>query len=213
MPPRSAKSDCCEKEQHPEICDRAIILGCISTWFGSVENFEASVKTELRSALADQLTNNTFSYQCLAQVALPVMCALMDRSANHAAAEMPSCLVYQLVDLTRAFTYVLTVFPFIGRLIFRITFQFRAKRRDCFSEILLSLSLLLVGVAVFAVISALEEGICFGFALERFPNTPEAPLYASFAILGAFGLVTFFFWRYIPTSPGLLSTGASPSRL
>lgn len=56
-------------------CDRLIILQCISAWFGSVENFEALVRT-------DFFTREVFTYKQIAVSAMPILWHYMDSAAT-----------------------------------------------------------------------------------------------------------------------------------
>ena len=60
------------------MCDRLIILRCISAWFGSVDAFESLVRTRLLKTLVYQLANQVFSYWRIVQVAIPVAWAVLD---------------------------------------------------------------------------------------------------------------------------------------
>ena len=56
-------STCCQK-RHPgnSLCDRIIILRCISAWFGSIEDFEHYVQTKVQAALTYHLGNKVRAY-------------------------------------------------------------------------------------------------------------------------------------------------------
>ena len=73
-----AKSQCCDCGHVHKytgdkmICDRNIILRCISSWFGSTEQFESLVQDRLLKTLVHHLTNEVFSYFRIVQATSPV---------------------------------------------------------------------------------------------------------------------------------------------
>ncbi|OLQ07847.1 hypothetical protein AK812_SmicGene8688 [Symbiodinium microadriaticum] len=63
-------------------CDRRVILQCIRAWFGSVENFEALVRTDVLQSLQDQLSREVFTYKQIAVSAMPLLWHYMDSAAT-----------------------------------------------------------------------------------------------------------------------------------
>ena len=64
------------------VCDRRVILQCITTWFGSVERFESHVRTDVLQCLQDQLSREVFTYNQIAVSALPMFWHYMDAAAT-----------------------------------------------------------------------------------------------------------------------------------
>lgn len=65
--------DCCKRNHvDPQgnpipICDRQVLLRCITTWFGSLEAFEKMVQTDVLKYLLEDLSSKFFTYRhCVA---------------------------------------------------------------------------------------------------------------------------------------------------
>ena len=54
------------------LCDREIICRCIVAWFGTVENFETKVRTDVLENLLSQLSNQIVTYSQCAAAAVPI---------------------------------------------------------------------------------------------------------------------------------------------
>ncbi|CAE7944849.1 unnamed protein product, partial [Symbiodinium sp. KB8] len=70
---------CCSKgHRNRSACDKDMLLGCITVWFGSVEVFEERVRTDVLDCLLTQLSQDFFSYrQCIVALC-PVMWSGLD---------------------------------------------------------------------------------------------------------------------------------------
>ncbi|CAE7918587.1 unnamed protein product [Symbiodinium necroappetens] len=100
-------SSCCEGgHKDDDFCDRRIILRCISTWFGSIENFELRVQTEVRKALANQLVDGGFTYRRMVLATVPLLWSLLDRMASDVRDPL-----WAAGQMARLFAYWLTTVP------------------------------------------------------------------------------------------------------
>ena len=83
----SSSSYCCtvghvSEDGKPLTCDRRVILQCITLWFGSIENFEAHVRTDVLQCLQEQLSTEVFTNKQIAVSALPMLWHYMDAAAT-----------------------------------------------------------------------------------------------------------------------------------
>ena len=126
-------SSCCENA-HPDGigCDRKIILRCISAWFGSVQNFELCVQTDVRRILVQQLSNQAFAYSRIVQSTAPIFYLFLDRALRYEDERV------QIPTLLEAFTYWLGVVPTLIKIMCHLCYYLRF-RLQCGPDILLSL--------------------------------------------------------------------------
>ncbi|CAE7639112.1 unnamed protein product [Symbiodinium sp. CCMP2592] len=138
------RSACCEQGHEGEavvLCDREILFQCIAHWYGSVDEFETQVQSEVRTALTDQLADNAISYQRILLLFTPYVWLRFEYAATHA-----NDPIRQIVELARTLTYWLAVFPFMNKLLFRLCYRFRAQCCMLRWDVLLSM---LIVVATF----------------------------------------------------------------
>ena len=80
----NSRSHCCAQHHIDPgtggrlICDRSIILRCITAWFGSTDNFESTVQTRVLAVLVYQLRYQVFSYWRIVQASSPALWVLLD---------------------------------------------------------------------------------------------------------------------------------------
>ncbi|CAK9055127.1 unnamed protein product [Durusdinium trenchii] len=79
----SAYSSCCETDHPSGLCDRDVILQCISFWFGSTRRFEDYVRSDVRLLLTKQLANEAVSYRRVLQFTTPVLWWFVDMAGLH----------------------------------------------------------------------------------------------------------------------------------
>ena len=74
---------CCSDghRQNPGLCDREIVLKCICTWFGSVEEFEKRVRTELFDTFTYEQSRQPFTYGQVAIALVPFFWSALDRAS------------------------------------------------------------------------------------------------------------------------------------
>ncbi|CAE6973405.1 unnamed protein product [Symbiodinium sp. CCMP2592] len=74
---------CCSDghNQSRGLCDREIVLKCIRTWFGSVEEFEHRVRTELLDTFSYEQSRQPFTYGQVAIALVPFFWSSLDRAS------------------------------------------------------------------------------------------------------------------------------------
>ena len=80
------KSHCCsmkhvDRAGKPMTCDREIILECIRSWFGSDEEFEQAVRSQVSEALMKGVGYHALPYSWWVGVSLPLLWGFVDLSA------------------------------------------------------------------------------------------------------------------------------------
>lgn len=200
-----SKSACCSRGHvdangGPMLCDRRIILRCISAWFGSKEKFESAVRGQLLQVLVHQLANRVFSYWRIVQITAPAGWAILDtwcdnfKRGSVSVDKVPGIptpmevlnMVYSIIF----FNFMLL--PMGALILLRLAYAARhVGERRC-TQILLSLGLVKVG-ALLAVVCMVLEII----TADLLGGREESPVYA-IVILSTMGLLTLFFWRCLP---------------
>ena len=61
-----------------EVCDRRIILSCIRSWFGSIEDFDNIVRTQVLACLTTQLSSHVLTYKEFVFMAVPILWFQLD---------------------------------------------------------------------------------------------------------------------------------------
>ncbi|CAE7039459.1 cpr6 [Symbiodinium natans] len=74
---------CCDMGHEEEgiLCDRQVVMECVHRWFGSVENFDKVVSTDVSAGLTSQLGQYSFPYRWLLGATTPILWAQMDMVA------------------------------------------------------------------------------------------------------------------------------------
>ncbi|CAE7508979.1 ANK1, partial [Symbiodinium necroappetens] len=169
------------------VCDRQIVFRCIVTWFGSLENFETRVRTDVLECLVDQLSKQIFTYKQCALAALPYCWSSFDVSAVEASLRIPDYdLLFQPFDfggvmrpVCRGLGWALGFLPVIFFLASRLGFLLRHKRDSICAEVLVNSCILVAMIAVFFALLMLEQA-CWSFegplgyynlAYHRLPGT------------------------------------------
>ena len=128
------------------MCDRLIILRCISAWFGSVDAFESLVRTRLLKMLVFQLANQVFSYWRIVQATIPAAWAIMDlHDIRQDSAAAP------LQTMLAAVNYPFCVLPSFSLIILRVAYRVRNLGHSKWTQWLLSFALVAAAVPPLAV--------------------------------------------------------------
>eukprot|EP00913_Durusdinium_trenchii_P033162 g31045.t1 len=81
---------CCDLDHTMDganlLCDREIVKECVSIWFGSLEAFEESIRSELSDAMATGLKDRVFTRGWSLSVTTPILWAYFDVAVSWAAA-------------------------------------------------------------------------------------------------------------------------------
>ena len=173
------------------LCDRKIILRCISEWFGSPSRFEQIVRTKLLSELVYQLANRAFSYWRIVQAACPVAWFVFDYFSGDMEAE------HVITVALQASLYWLLFAPSGVLLLLRLAYALRHLGKGSFAQLLLSISLVAVGAAIFGAFFMLENSILPNLLGDRLP--------AVLILEGVMVVTTALLWLCFPpietTSP------------
>jgi len=107
-----ARCHCCNDGEacNASVCDRAIMSRCLRSWYGSVDAFEATVRTHVRTMLYRQLGGMLFPYGWHVMVALPILWGFADSMA--ARGRVDNWKVAAIM-FCRALTWCFVLFPFI----------------------------------------------------------------------------------------------------
>jgi len=183
---------CCSTNHKDEsggtmVCDRQIVFRCIVAWFGSLENFETRVRTDVLECLVDQLSKQIFTYKQCAVAGLPWFWSSFDSSAVEAALRIPDYdLLFKPWDfsgtmrpIVRGLGWAVGFLPVLFFLTSRLAFLLRHQRESICAEILVNSFILIAMIAVFFVLLVLEQ-VCWTFegsfgeynlAYHRLPGT------------------------------------------
>ncbi|CAE7356662.1 unnamed protein product [Symbiodinium natans] len=182
----SATSHCCESSScanHVSICDREVILQCIVAWFGSVENFEIHVRSDVRVSMAGQLANGAFLYHRILSATTPLFWFYFDVTISVKDHR-------KLPSLFRSLALWLAALPCLVKLMLHLSYRLRTKRGSVCADCLVSAGLMLsVSLLVFAL---LVGGI---YLFD--PNDDSMMKTLTFFFLSI--LITGLVWQKVPT--------------
>ena len=156
------------------LCDRDVILRCISAWFGSPEQFEDMVRTKLLRQLVYQLANHTFSYWRILQAMSPVMWFKLDWF-------LPGEFMRGVVETG---VYWLVLGPTMVRVSLRLTYSTRKLSDRTVGRALISMCLVANAMLMFGAFFVLEQVLPMAFG-DRLAST---------SVL----LVTLLLWCCLP---------------
>ena len=129
------------------MCDRLIILRCISAWFGSVETFESMVRTRLLETLVYQLANQVFPYWRIVHAASPVAWAILDL-LDWNSPELPADVLLQ--TMLAAVNYPFCNAPSFALIMLRVAYRVRNLGHSKWTQWLLSAALVAAAVSSLA---------------------------------------------------------------
>ena len=192
-------------------CDRRVLLSCITLWFGSVENFESLVRSEVLSCLTEQLTSHVLTYKQFAVMALPVLWHYLDTASEpleYILHPRPHkvWVLYELLlssqEVIRGIGWAFCSLPILFFVTSKLTCWLRnragrSERMKMCSDILINCSILLIVIAIFMALLALEQ-VCFNLDSDRYRTLLALTVY--FALQFLFGLLLF---KCIPVKMGL----------
>jgi len=176
------KAYCCDVNHEGILCDRQVISRCIRTWFGSTEQFEKVVRTDVLDILTTELSTRFFSYKMCIISGMPAAWAFMDSSAAALEAgafqygdrpDLPPEEVRRGItwwnarsvqELVRGAGWWLGVVPVLLLVMLRAACALRTRRQGCLN-VLANLATLLAGAVVFMAALMLEQA-CFFFASD-----------------------------------------------
>ncbi|CAK9074568.1 unnamed protein product [Durusdinium trenchii] len=177
---------CCTKGHQQDngammVCDRQVIMHCITHWFDSIEAFEETVKTEISKAMRQQLGHAFTSYSWLVLVGLPFHWMNMDQIATRLrCGNVSGAAVVGVINLT----WCLFSVPWILRTTVMATYLCRRRRSNWISEQLVNLGLYLLITFFAAFILALQ------LLATEFPDLVQGSVFFVAVNLLIFSLAT-----------------------
>ncbi|CAE7546258.1 unnamed protein product, partial [Symbiodinium sp. CCMP2456] len=109
---QGARCHCCNDGEpcNANVCDRAIMSRCLRMWYGSVDAFEATVRTRVRTMLCRQLGGLVFPYGWQVIVASPILWGFADSMAARGRVENWKVAA---ILFSRGLTWCFFLFPLI----------------------------------------------------------------------------------------------------
>ncbi|CAE7650348.1 unnamed protein product [Symbiodinium sp. CCMP2592] len=142
-------------------CDRKIVFKCITTWFGSLSNFETRVREQVARCLDAQLTREVFTYRQCAASAMPVLWHFMDSASTigHGADHYgESRRIFAVVrEFVRGIGWSCGVLPTLFFVAVRLAERLQRRRGSRLGEILINccilgaVCLIMLGALVFEI--------------------------------------------------------------
>ncbi|CAJ1443419.1 unnamed protein product [Effrenium voratum] len=129
------------------LCDRQAICECMASWFGSVEEFEHCIRSEVVEVVSRELDRAAFGHAFYLGMAAPAFWAILDILPTPVVSGQPLELVFWL---TAASIMLGLVFPMYLACARFLAFHFRYKSRNVFGEILKDLMVVLFASPVLA---------------------------------------------------------------
>ncbi|CAE6953438.1 rpl22 [Symbiodinium sp. CCMP2592] len=161
------KCFCCSEEDHSGlVCDRKIVYRCIMSWFGSLENFEAQVRTEVLERLLGQLSLQVFTYRQCVATCLPLLWSTFDSFAEEfiyrVYVQSPGVGAYAWVykvlrKFVRGVAWTFGALPVLFCVATKISFLLRRRCCGMCGEILVNVFILLVTLSIFVGFLVLER--------------------------------------------------------
>ncbi|CAE7243946.1 unnamed protein product [Symbiodinium microadriaticum] len=172
----------------PMICDRIILVRCISSWFGSTERFESLVRQHVMTILAHQLANRVFSYWRILQATSPLFWLFLDFWLGAIARQNVP------VDLmVSAVTFCMMLIPSMVLILLRLAYKFRHLAAGVRQQLMLSVGLVSIGMLLFATLMAADRAM---LELSWHLWGDRSPGVATFFILSS--VLSVSLWRCLP---------------
>ena len=172
----------------PLICDRSILIRCISSWFGSTEQFESLVRHHVMTILVHQLANNVFSYWRIVQATSPLFWLFLDLWLWAIALQK-----VRVDMMLSAASYWMMLTPSIVLISLRLAYKFRNLATGMRQQLMLSVGLVSVGMLLFALLLTADRAIA---ALSWHLWADYAPGAATVLILSS--ILSVSLWRCLP---------------
>ncbi|CAE7843371.1 unnamed protein product [Symbiodinium microadriaticum] len=149
-------------------CDRRVIFQCITTWFGSVEQFESQVRTGVLQCLQDQLSREVFTYKQIAVSALPMLWHYMDSAATihyHYVGIGDRPLFGAIREFVRGLGWAFGVVPMVVLAAVRLSYLLQRRRTFVICDIMVNLSIMAI-IFLFVFAAMMSEQWFWSMNLE-----------------------------------------------
>eukprot|EP00438_Fugacium_kawagutii_P005387 Skav219703 [mRNA] locus=scaffold5486:37341:39002:+ [translate_table: standard] len=165
----SVRSSCCDMGHvgangRPIVCDREVVEQCVTMWFGSIQAFEESIRSELLDVVTTELRQGVFTKGWALQVSTPILWALMDIAASQFSfGEWENAVENSVLGLL----LWLICAPMLVDALILLTRRFCNTATGCggpiFSDSLLKLAVMLVMILICGLMCAiyLTVRVCF----------------------------------------------------
>ncbi|CAK9051530.1 Uncharacterized protein SCF082_LOCUS29093 [Durusdinium trenchii] len=162
------RSFCCEVNHEGDLmCDREIVQDCITTWFGSQEAFEDSVRSEVLQTLVFELEWSVFTRPWRIAVSIPFLWASMDLAASDAKTQQWLVAINWLLS---GLTIWLLACPLNIENLANLAHRFRARQPTAGREALMDVLVLLLALPLFLF------GVALAFLTGFFLPESQPPL-------------------------------------
>ncbi|CAK9099109.1 unnamed protein product [Durusdinium trenchii] len=153
---------CCDEAHldrrgQPMLCDREVVKECLKSWFGSEEEFEKYVRSEVWHAMSLDLQERVFSANMSRAVCAPVLWAFMDLAASYmqfladAESGLPWIGWGFLVD---GLVIQLILCPFVFHIVVFLARRFRRRGASFCSEVFRNFFVVLCAVMALGLAAA-----------------------------------------------------------
>eukprot|EP00439_Symbiodinium_sp_Y106_P008551 s5199_g1.t1 len=167
----SVKSSCCNDNHQRScgLCDRQITNKCITSWWGTREQFEEYVRTEVRALLLREHSKQFFTYRQAVSAMVPVLWLFLSKAAAWYRFTTFAPIMEASREVIRAVAWWLGVAPMALLVGTRLCYVFRRRCSWASADFLLNLPPLLGSVMVVVASQQLEH-LC---SIIDFPLKPE----------------------------------------
>ncbi|CAE7650334.1 unnamed protein product [Symbiodinium sp. CCMP2592] len=167
-------------------CDRQIVFQCITTWFGSLSNFDTQVREQVARCLDEQLTREVFTYRQCAASAMPVLWHFLDQAATVAyyhpdLAERSRSFYAVLRELVRGLGWSCGVFPTLFFVAVRLAEIVPSRCGSRLAEIFINCAI--IGAVFLLMVGALNfERYCWDLPIYEMDNYGPYELFPGSAV-------------------------------
>ncbi|CAE7410120.1 unnamed protein product [Symbiodinium sp. CCMP2456] len=181
------------------ICDRKVVLKCIHQWFGSLDNFESRVRTEIRETFVHEQSRQPFTYGQVVAVLAPVIWSYLDRASAHARFTSWDPWLQAASQVARGLAWWLVLIQF--RLACRFQRECRWPRCDPFLNLLPLMAVVLV-----LFLGVVAEQLFFKLTFIRPGHEDNMLLFALIVIP-----LAWLLYRYVGAGPRLVQAESTIS--
>ncbi|CAE7510778.1 unnamed protein product [Symbiodinium sp. CCMP2592] len=177
------KCSCCDTGhvRGGGICDRKVVMKCIHQWFGSLDDFESHVRTEIRDTFVHEQSSQPFTYTQVVIALVPVIWSYLDRASAHARFTSWDPWMQAASQIARGLAWWLGVGPMAFLIQCRLACRFQRESRWPRCDPLLNL-LPLLAVVLVVVLGVVTEQLFFKLTLFRPGHEDNMLLFALIVI-------------------------------
>ncbi|CAE6972020.1 unnamed protein product [Symbiodinium sp. CCMP2592] len=183
-----AVCECCSQHKCDGLmlCDRDVIVPCISAWFGSIENFEQCVQSELRTLLVHQLTQEAFQYRRILEMCTPALWIYFTVAAAQSSVEKT------VVELCQGLTMWLFVAPCLAKIGLRLCSELQTQCCIPCLDVLLSAGIVASTSLVFFASMMVDF-----YLVQNGQFLGDRGTMAMLAFHGTWAVTTVLAWKFV----------------